>query len=130
MDASDRSGSKADAVVARLGEILQEVDMSITTQRQVTNKLAEELGEDVYEYKALIRVSNCTEQQAVLLMLMGLNDGVTSGQAYRIMSQGSLPAMLLRKVQLRPSQKANAVNLSRLQMTQMKLQLAAKGSGT
>lgn len=55
MDASDRSGSKADAVVARLGEILQEVDMSITTQRQVTNKLAEELGEDVYEYKALIR---------------------------------------------------------------------------
>ncbi|KAL3135856.1 hypothetical protein ABBQ32_007412 [Trebouxia sp. C0010 RCD-2024] len=55
MSASQGSESKADAVVARLGEILQEVDMAITTERQITNKLAEELGEDVYEYKALIR---------------------------------------------------------------------------
>lgn len=62
MDAAEASGSKADAVTARLGEILQEVDMAITTQRQITNKLAEELGEDVYEYKALIRVSYCTAQ--------------------------------------------------------------------
>ncbi|KAL0050327.1 hypothetical protein WJX82_009110 [Trebouxia sp. C0006] len=29
--------------------------MDITTQRQITNKLAEEFGEDVYEYKALIK---------------------------------------------------------------------------
>ena len=56
MDAAEGSGSKADAVTARLGEILLEVDMAITTQRQITNKLAEELGEEVYEYKALIRV--------------------------------------------------------------------------
>lgn len=77
MSASEGSGSKANAVVARLGEILQEVDMAITTQRQITNKLAEELGEDVYEYKALIRVSYCSEQQVVLMVL---NDGVTVGQ--------------------------------------------------
>ena len=60
MDAAEGSGSKADAVVVRLDEILQEVDMAITTQRQIINKLAEELGEDVYEYKALIRVSYCS----------------------------------------------------------------------
>ena len=55
---SEASGSKADAIVARLGELLQEADMSITTQRQITNKLAEELGEEAYEFKALIKASS------------------------------------------------------------------------
>ena len=50
------SENKVDAVLARLAEIVQEVDMDITTQRQITNKLAEEFGEDVFEYKALIKV--------------------------------------------------------------------------
>ena len=85
MGAAEGSGSKADAVIARLGEILQEVDMAITTQRQITNKLAEELGEDVYEYKALIRVSYCTAQYTVGAQLgkrevtsgMGLQEHVT-----------------------------------------------------
>ena len=80
--APEGSGSKADAVVARLGEILQEVDMAIATQRQITNKLAEELGEDVYEYKALIRVRCCSEQQVVLLIL---SPEITFGRMYRIM---------------------------------------------
>ena len=57
MEASEGSGSKADAVLARLESILQEVDTGITTQRQIINKLAEELGDEVYDYKALIRVS-------------------------------------------------------------------------
>lgn len=56
MDATEGSSSKVDAMVTRLDEILLEVDMGTTTQRQITNKLAEELGEDVYDYKALIRV--------------------------------------------------------------------------
>lgn len=58
MAASDRSESKVDAILARLAEIVQEVDMDITTQRQITNKLAEEFGEEVYEYKALIKVAS------------------------------------------------------------------------
>lgn len=56
MDAAEGSSSQVDAMLARLSEILQEVDMGTTTQRQITNKLAEELGEHVYDYKALIRV--------------------------------------------------------------------------
>ena len=58
MDAAEGSSSKLDAVTMRLGEILQEVDMGTTTQRQITNKLAEELGEHVYDCKAVIRVRN------------------------------------------------------------------------
>ena len=56
MEAATASGSKADEVIALLKQVLQEVDMSITTQRQVINKLAEALGEEVYEFKALIKV--------------------------------------------------------------------------
>lgn len=56
MASSNAAENKVDAMLARLAEIVQEVDMEITTQRQVTNKLAEEFGEDVYEYKALIKV--------------------------------------------------------------------------
>ena len=67
------SGSKADDVVARLGEILADVDMAITTQRQITNKLAEELGEEVYEYKALIRVSKSLQQATKSLLLHDLD---------------------------------------------------------
>ena len=52
--------NKVDAILARLAEIVQELDMDITTQRQITNKLAEEFGEDVYEYKALIKVVSAT----------------------------------------------------------------------
>ncbi|KAA6421203.1 MAG: transcriptional coactivator p15 [Trebouxia sp. A1-2] len=55
MASSNAAENKVDAMLARLAEIVQEVDMEITTQRQVTNKLAEEFGEDVYEYKALIK---------------------------------------------------------------------------
>lgn len=55
MEATTASGSKADEVIALLEQVLQEVDMSITTQRQVINKLAEALGEEVYEFKALIK---------------------------------------------------------------------------
>ena len=55
--ASDETQSKADAILARLNVILHnEVDMAITTQRQITNKLAEQFGEEAYEYKALIKV--------------------------------------------------------------------------
>lgn len=56
MEATTASGSKADEVIALLEQVLKEVDMSITTQRQVINKLAEALGEEVYEFKALIKV--------------------------------------------------------------------------
>ena len=56
MASSEAGENKVDALLARLAEIVQEVDMDITTQRQITNKLAEEFGEDVYEYKALIKV--------------------------------------------------------------------------
>lgn len=58
MDATKEPNSMADAIVARLAEILQEVDMDICSQRQINNKLAEEFGEGVYEYKALIKVLN------------------------------------------------------------------------
>ena len=50
-------------MLARLAEIVQEVDMDITTQRQITNKLAEEFGEEVYEYKALIKVAHLSSPQ-------------------------------------------------------------------
>lgn len=55
MASSGAAENKVDAMLARLAEIVQDVDMNITTQRQITNKLAEEFGEDVYEYKALIK---------------------------------------------------------------------------
>lgn len=48
--------SKADEVLARLEDLLQEVDMDTATINQITNKLAEEIGREVYEYKALIKV--------------------------------------------------------------------------
>lgn len=128
MSASQGSESKADAVVARLGEILQEVDMAITTERQITNKLAEELGEDVYEYKALIRVSYCSEQQVVLMIL---NDEVTVGQIYRIMLQSSLPAILPRRVLLRPQKASTVCQLLLVTICQTtKLRLVTKGSVT
>ena len=58
---SDRSGVMGDdgrrkVITDRLDEVLDEVDMEITSQRQIINKLAEELGEDVLEHKALIKV--------------------------------------------------------------------------
>ena len=43
-------------ITDRLEEVLKEVDLDITTQKQIVNKLAEELGEDVREHKALIKV--------------------------------------------------------------------------
>ena len=72
MDAPEGSGGKADAVLARLNEILQEVDMAVTTQRQITNKLAEEMGEDVYDYKALIKVSCRSALQSIDCTLLTL----------------------------------------------------------
>ncbi len=60
MDASIEPESKADAILARLAQILQEVDMDITSLRQITNKLAEEFGKEVHEYKALIKVVDLT----------------------------------------------------------------------
>ena len=58
MAARGEPEGKVDAMLARLAEIVQEVDMDITTQRQITNKLAEEFGEEVYEYKAVIKVAH------------------------------------------------------------------------
>lgn len=58
---SDRSSvmdsdGRSKVITDRLDEVLDEVDMEITSQRQIINKLAEELGEDVLEHKALIKV--------------------------------------------------------------------------
>ena len=50
------SVGRAQVITDRLQEVLDEVDLNLTSQRQITNKLAEELGDDVYEYKALIKV--------------------------------------------------------------------------
>ena len=50
------TGNQADAILARLDEILQEVDMDVVTVNQITNKLAEELGSEVYDFKALLKV--------------------------------------------------------------------------
>ena len=47
---------RSKVITDRLDEVLDEVDMEITSQRQIMNKLAEELGEDVLEHKALIKV--------------------------------------------------------------------------
>ena len=51
--------SKADQILARLDEVLQEVDIDIVTINQITNKLAEELGGEVYDYKAMLKVIAC-----------------------------------------------------------------------
>ena len=56
MATSAETGNQADAILARLDEILQEVDMDVVTVNQITNKLAEELGSEVYDFKALLKV--------------------------------------------------------------------------
>lgn len=52
------SVGRAQVITDRLQEILSEVDLDVTSQRQITNKLAEELGDDVYEYKSLVKVAD------------------------------------------------------------------------
>lgn len=50
------SDDMSQMITNRLDEVLQEVDLDVTSQKQIVNKLAEELGEDVREHKALIKV--------------------------------------------------------------------------
>ena len=50
---------KAADIVERLKQVLPTVDLRITTQRRITNMLAEELGEEVRSYRPLIKVSCC-----------------------------------------------------------------------
>jgi len=50
------SDSKAAGVVERLKQILATDDVGLTTQRQIINRLVAELGEEVRNYKPLIKV--------------------------------------------------------------------------
>lgn len=61
------STDKAQVITTRLHEILDKVDMQITSERQIINKLAEELGDDVYDHKALIKVNLAPFKHPVLL---------------------------------------------------------------
>ncbi len=50
------SDSKAAEVVERLTQILATDDVGLTTRRQIINRLVAELGEEVRNYKPLIKV--------------------------------------------------------------------------
>ena len=50
------SDSKAAGVVERLKQILATDDVGLTTQLQIINRLVAELGEEVRNYKPLIKV--------------------------------------------------------------------------